>query len=198
MTGVSRRELIAVTGAGALASVLASCGDDSAAATETSRFGEGDVGVLNYLLLLEYLAAAFYADAAGSGLFEGRELRTIREFGSQEEEHVTTLTKALERAEGQPIARPRTRFPRQDAHAILELGATLENLTAAAYLGQVPIAEGKRTLATLLSIHSIEGSHAAALKILLGQPFTPEGPFAKPATATSVLKKATPYMPGGF
>jgi rubrerythrin len=196
---VSRRQLIGLGGGAAAALALSSCGEDSASAdSETERFGEGDAGLLNYLLLLEHVAVAFYEQAAASGLFAGRQQRIIEQFKSQEREHVSALTKALERHEAKPLAEPRTSFPQGDANATLALAAGLENTTAAAYLGQVPHAESKEALAVLLSIHSVEGSHASALAIFLGQPFTPDGPFAKPVPARSVLKEVGAYVSGGI
>ena len=52
---------------------------------------QGDVGILNYALTLEYLEAAFYADVIKSGLFKGSDLATIRKFGQTEDEHVEAL-----------------------------------------------------------------------------------------------------------
>ena len=47
--------------------------------------------------------------------------------------------------------------------------------------------ESPDILAAALSIHSVEGRHAAALNTLTGQPITPDGAFAKPADAEKVL-----------
>ena len=43
-----------------------------------SQFGEGDLGIVNYALTLEYLETAFYNDAARSGLFKGDDLALIK------------------------------------------------------------------------------------------------------------------------
>ena len=51
-------------------------------------------------------------------------------------------------------------------------------------------------LAAALSIHSVEGRHAAALNTLLGEPITPDGAFAKPAGASEVLKSVEPFIVG--
>ena len=76
-TPVSRRRFLAVSGgAGAAGVVLAACGDDDSGTTSTmteatssmadeealAQFGEGDLGIVNYALTLEYLETAFYAD----------------------------------------------------------------------------------------------------------------------------------------
>jgi hypothetical protein len=203
---VSRRKLLAATGGStALASFLAACGSDSnstttagngGAKTGTEQFGKGDVGILNYALTLEYLETAFYADVVKSGLFKGSDLETIRKFGSEEAEHVTALTGFVKQMGGAPAAKPKTEFPLKSAKSVLELAATVENLGAAAYLGQVANIKGASVLAAALSIHSVEGRHAAALNTLLGESITPDGAFAKPAGAEEVLKSVEPFIVG--
>jgi hypothetical protein len=206
---VSRRKLLAVTGGStALAAFLAACGSDSnsnsttttssngGGSTGTEKFGKGDVGILNYALTLEYLETAFYADVVKSGLFKGSDLATIRKFGSEEAEHVTALTGFVKQMGGTPAPKPKTEFPLKSAKSVLELAATVENLGAAAYLGQAPNIKGASVLAAALSIHSVEGRHAAALNTLLGEPITPDGAFAKPADADEVLKSVEPFIVG--
>jgi hypothetical protein len=205
---VSRRKLLAVTGGStALAAFLAACGSDSnsnsttttannGGTTGTEKFGKGDVGILNYALTLEYLETAFYADVVKSGLFKGSDLATIRKFGSEEAEHVTALTGFVKQMGGTPAPKPKTEFPLKSAKSVLELAATVENLGAAAYLGQAANIKGASVLAAALSIHSVEGRHAAALNTLLGEPITPDGAFAKPADAEEVLKSVEPFIVG--
>ncbi|HXS32364.1 MAG TPA: ferritin-like domain-containing protein [Solirubrobacterales bacterium] len=205
---VSRRKLLAVTGGStALAAFLAACGSDggttttaSTAATTggsgTEKFGKGDVGILNYALTLEYLETGFYEDVVKSGLFKGSDLATIRKFGQEEAEHVTALTGFVKQMGGTPAPKPKTEFPLKSAKSVLELAATVENLGAAAYLGQAPYIKGASVLSAALSIHSVEGRHAAALNTLLGDPITPDGAFAKPAPASEVLKSVEPFIVG--
>jgi hypothetical protein len=205
---VSRRKLLAVTGGStALAAFLVACGSDSGTTTTTStaaatggsgteKFGKGDVGILNYALTLEYLETAFYEDVVKSGLFKGSDLATIRKFGEEEAEHVTALTGFVKQMGGTPAPKPKTEFPLKSAKSVLELAATVENLGAAAYLGQAPYIKGASVLSAALSIHSVEGRHAAALNTLLGESITPDGAFAKPAGASEVLKSVEPFIVG--
>ncbi|HEV7770476.1 MAG TPA: ferritin-like domain-containing protein [Solirubrobacterales bacterium] len=204
---VSRRKFMALTGGSAAAAAfLAACGDDSGTTTttaakpsgtsETEQFGKGDIGILNYALTLEYLETAFYADVVKSGLFKGADLETIRKFGSEEAEHVAALTAAVKQLGGKPAPQPKTEFPLKSAKSVLELAGTVENLGAAAYLGQAANIESPEVLASALAIHSVEGRHAAALNTLLGKSITPDGAFAKPASAKTVLKSVEPFIVG--
>src|SRR6187551_1994128 len=208
---VSRRRFLAVGGGStALAAFLAACGDDSGTTTndttaamgsgggasETAQFGKGDVGILNYALTLEYLETAFYADVVKSGLFKGADLKTIRKFGAEEAEHVEALKAAVKQLGGKPAPEPKAEFPLKDAKSVLELAGTVENLGAAAYLGQAANIQSPEVLASALAIHSVEGRHAAVLNTLLGESITPDGAFAKPADVQTVLKSVEPFLVG--
>ena len=206
---VSRRRFLAIGGGStAAAAFLAACGDDSgttttsttssmgAGADETAEFGKGDVGIVNYALTLEYLETAFYADVAKSGLFKGADLETIRQFGREEAEHVDALKAAAKALGGKPAPEPKAEFPLESAKSVLELAGTVENLGAAAYLGQAANIKSPEVLASALAIHSVEGRHAAVLNILLGESITPDGAFAKPADVKTVLKSVEPFIVG--
>lgn len=203
---VSRRKFIALGGGSAAAAFLVACGSDGSSTTTTAttsaggdavieeKFGKGDVGILNYALTLEYLETAFYADVIKSGLFKGSDLATIRKFGSEEAEHVAALTGFVKKLGGKPAPKPKTEFPLKSAKSVLELAGTVENLGAAAYLGQAANIKAAEVLAAALSIHSVEGRHAAALNTLLGESITPDGAFAVPAGAPEVLKSVEPFI----
>ena len=210
---VSRRKFLALSGGStAAAALLAACGsDDGTSSTmstggsmgdsmgaggETAQFGKGDLGIVNYALTLEYLEAAFYADVASSGLFKGAELKTIEKFGQEEAEHVEALKAAAKQLGGKPAAEPKTEFPLESAKAVVELAGEVENLGAAAYLGQAARIESPEVLASALAIHSVEGRHAATLNLLLGESITPDGPFAAPADVATVLKSVEPFIVG--
>lgn len=211
---VSRRKFLALTGgSGAAAAFLAACGSDDSSSTmgtttgadnmgsgmadsETAQFGKGDLGIVNYALTLEYLEAAFYADVVKSGLFKGAELKAIEKFGQEEAEHVEALTQAAKALGGKPAAEPKAEFPLEDAQSVVELAGTVENLGAAAYLGQAANIKSPEVLASALAIHSVEGRHAATLNGMLGVSITPDGAFAKPADAQTVLKSVEPFIVG--
>lgn len=202
----SRKKFLKMVGgtgaAGAFGVFLAACGSDkkkstsNEAAPAPSGGAAGDLKILNYALTLEYLETAFYKDVVGSGLFKGPDLETIKKFGDQEAQHVDALTAAVKKFGGTPAAKPQTKFPLTDAKTVLNLAATVENLGAAAYLGQAGAIESKEALAAALSIHTVEARHAAALNTLLGKSIVPDGAFAKPATMEKVLSTVKPFIVG--
>ena len=203
---VSRRRFLALSGGTAGAGVLlAACGDDDEeAATSTSStttdeemtsmFGEGDLGIVNYALTLEYLEAGFYDEVAKSDLFKGDDLALIKSIGAAEQEHVDALTATAKKLGGPPAKEPKATFPLEDAESVLMLATTVENLGAAAYLGAAALIEDPEILAAALSIHSVEGRHAAVLNILTGQEPTPDGAFAMGADMQTVLDEVQPFL----
>lgn len=192
---VSRRGFIAVAGSSiGAAALLSACGGDSSANAETSEFGSGDVGILNYLLTLEYTLADFYGQLEGSKLFTPAERRTLGKFGEQEEEHADAIVRQLKKLSADPVSKPQTTFALKTDAGTLEIANTLENAIAAAYLGQLPHVEGASLRQKLVEIHSIEGRHAASIAYLQEEPVTPDGAFAKPATVEDVMKTMKPYL----
>jgi rubrerythrin len=209
---VSRRKFMAVGGGTSLAAFLAACGGGGSSSStttmteskpmnngkesETEQFGKGDIGIVNYALTLEYLETVFYEEVGKSGLFKGEELAVLKKFGSEEKQHVEALKGTVEKLGGKPAAMPKTEFPLESAKAVAELAGTVENLGAAAYLGQAANIESPEVLSAALSIHSVEARHAATLNTLLGLSITPDGAFGKPADVAEVLKSVEPFIVG--
>jgi rubrerythrin len=208
---VSRRKFMAVGGGTSLAAFLAACGGGGSSSSttmaeskpmnngkesETEQFGKGDIGILNYALTLEYLETAFYEEVGKSGLFKGEELAVLKKFGSEEKQHVEALHGTVIKLGGKPAPKPRSEFPLENAKSVAELAGTVENLGAAAYLGQAANIESAEVLAAALSIHSIEARHAATLNTVLKLSITPDGAFGKPADVATVLKSVEPFIVG--
>jgi hypothetical protein len=205
------RKMGAGAAATGLAAFIAACGSSSSSSSSaaggstagstgastgsstTSTSGSGDLAIVNYALTLEYLEAEFYKKVIGSGLFSGSALGTIKTFGAEEQEHVTALHKVAQSL-GTPAAKPRGKFPLGSAGAVLKLAAAVENLGAAAYLGQAGNIQSKEILAAALAIHSVEARHASTLNLVLKQSPTPDGAFAKPMTMAQVLAAVKPFI----
>jgi rubrerythrin len=204
-------------GAGAVSAatvILAACGDEEEAASKPPAASDvkdnnnSDLKVLNYALTLEFLEADFYKQVIASGLVKDRKVASIaKKFGESEQEHVDALIATIKKLGGTPVDAPKTKFqPTLDKglKAVLETAATVENLGAAAYLGQAGNIKSKEVLAAALAIHSVEARHAAALNILVGRGFgdgkgglegaLPDGAFGKPMDEAAVLKAVKPFL----
>ena len=165
----------------------------STTSSSTAAAATGDLAIVNYALTLEYLETQFYVKVAKSGLFKGATLTTLKMFGAEEAAHVAALHKVASSL-GKPAPKPTGKFPVHSATQVATLAATVENLGAAAYLGQAGAIQSKEVLAAALSIHSIEARHAATLNLLTKKSPTPNGAFAKPATMAEVLTAVKPFI----
>ncbi len=204
-------------GAGAVSAfsiALAACGDDddekdpAPAAKSPDDSNQSDLEILNYALTLEFLEADFYDKVIASGLVKDPKVVTIaKKFGSTEQTHVEALTATIKKLGGTPVSAPATKFePTLDKglKAVIETAATVENLGAAAYLGQAGNIKSKEVLASALAIHTVEARHAAALNTLAGRGFgdgkgglkgaLPDGAFAKPMDMKAVMAAIKPFL----
>lgn len=187
--------------ASALGAFIAACGSSSSAKTNTTKMkpstsssaATGDAAIVDYALTLEYLETDFYEKVVASGLFSGATLSTIKTFGAEEAQHVVAL-KQVAGSLGHPVAEPKFKFPIHSAAQVTQLAATVENLGAAAYLGQAPRIKSKQILAAALAIHTVEGRHAATLNNLLHRSPTPDGAFAEPMSMAQVLPIVKPFI----
>jgi rubrerythrin len=207
-----RKRFLEMAGSAGAASfgafVLAACGSSSkkstsattavASATTTGSASTGsatgDVAILNYALTLEYLETEFYSKVIAAKLFNGAVGALLKEFGAQEESHVTALKAAVTSLGGTPATKPEGKFPITTAAKVAELAYTVENLGASAYLGQAANIQSPQVLASALAIHTVEARHAATLGTLVKKSVTPDGAFAKPADMSTVLAAVKPFL----
>jgi hypothetical protein len=198
------KSLGGATAASGLAAFIAACGSSGSsssstpaspgARTTTARSATtGDLAIVNYALTLEYLEDQFYAKVTASGLFSGSTLSTLKTFGAEEHQHVLALEAAAKKL-GTPAAKPTGKFPLTNASAVAKLAATVENLGAAAYLGQAGNIQSREILAAALAIHTVEARHAATLNLLLKRSPTPNGAFGAPMTMDKVLAAVKPFI----
>lgn len=204
----SRKAFLRRLGGGAAAAsltlALAACGKKESgggnqiggAGVGTAAYGQGDAGIVNFALSLEYLEADFYRLAVQSGNLDGRALELAKRFGDTENAHVTTLEGTVRNLGGKPVARPKPAFTLDTRQTILATMGQLEAIGAAAYLGQADRIQSKDVLAAALSIHSVEGRHAAVASMMLGRPISPDGAFARPMTSVDVISQIRPFVTG--
>ncbi len=205
---LNRKRFLKMAGTAGAASfgafVLAACGSSksssngsttTAAAGATSASATAtDIGILNYALTLEYLETEFYAKVLAAKLYTGKVGALVADFGREEKTHVEALKGAVEKMGGTPAANPNGKFPIENATQVAELAYTVENLGAAAYLGQAPLIQSPEVLATALAIHTVEARHASTLGTLVKKSLTPDGAFAKPASMETVLAAIKPFL----
>jgi rubrerythrin len=219
----SRKRFLKVAGGGgaaaALGILIAACGGDdsgsgsssamttSTAATSSDSDMKGDLEIVNYALTLEYLEAQFYADVIASGVITDKAIGAVaQQFGETEQQHVDALIATVKKLGGTPAEKPMASFQSVidgGPKMVLETAATVENLGAAAYLGQAGNIKNKEILAAALAIHSVEARHAAALNAVVGRGFAgsdplsgsiPDGAFAKPMSKEDVLRAVKPFL----
>jgi hypothetical protein len=129
-----------------------------------------------------------------AGLFKGKVGALILDFSRQEASHVEAIKAAVVKLGGTPAAKPEGKFPITSATQVAELAYTVENLGAAAYLGQAGKIQSPEVLASALAIHTVEARHAATLGTLVKKSVTPDGAFAKPAEMSTVLAAVKPFL----
>jgi rubrerythrin len=194
--------LAAPVAAGGLAAFLAACGSSSDPQTAEDKssnaaapIGGQDLAIVKFALTLEYIEADFYDKVVQAGIFSGATGDLFKEIQQTEHEHVDALTALAKKLGGKPDERPITRFPLgSGAATVLRVAATLENVGAAAYLGQTDMIENREVLGAALSIHSVEARHAAKLNRLAGRDFAPDGSFASPLEIGEVKNAIAPYV----
>jgi rubrerythrin len=205
---VDRKRFLKMAGSAGAASfgafVLAACGSSSSSGKSASTAGAatattassttGDLGILNYALTLEYLETEFYSKVVAAGLFKGKVGSLIKTFGAQESTHVEALKGAVEKLGGTPVTKPQGKFPITSATQVALLAYKVENLGAAAYLGQAAKIQNAEVLASALAIHTVEARHAATLGTLVKKSVTPQGAFATPADMSTVLAAVKPFL----
>ncbi len=155
-----------------------------------------DVAILNFALTLEYLEAAFYAEAVSRGKFSGKVGTFARIVSAHENAHVAFLKKALGSA---AVKKPRFNFKGTTTN-LAKFKATaqvLEDTGVAAYLGQVGNIKSKAILGAAGSILPIEARHAGWIRDIngvSGAPVAFEGAKTKAQILAAV--KGTGFIVG--
>ncbi|MDQ3865471.1 MAG: ferritin-like domain-containing protein [Actinomycetota bacterium] len=143
-----------------------------------------DVRILNYVLRLEYLKAAFYREAAEGGRLTGELQQFAQLLARHERTHVALLRRQLGgRAEDERTFDFGDATANDDAFA--GSARTLEELAVAAYIGQGANLT-RRLMVPFAQLCSVEARHAAWIEDILDRD---PAPFAadKAKTPAEVL-----------
>jgi hypothetical protein len=170
---LTRGQLVtrAAVGAGAVTAVgVLAGGLPRFAASEPSR--EQDRSILEWLLQVEYVQAAFYDAAERGGALQGEPREFAARVGRQERAHVEALKRAL--GPGAP-ERPEFNFGEATSNPdrFVEAAVELEELAVAAYNGQIPNLTRPR-LMTAMRIVSVEARHVGWVRDLAGRNPAPQ------------------------
>ncbi len=160
------------------------------ALSDASEVPKSDVKILNYALTLEYLEAAFYAEALAKGKLSGSLLNFAQVVGAHEAAHVAALKSALGSA---AIKSPKFDFKGTTGakKTFLRTSKTLEDVGVSAYQGQADKIKTPAVLASAGSILAVEARHAAWVRDLIaggkaGLLPAPEA-FSTPMSMSDVL-----------
>jgi len=161
-------------------------------------FGTGDIGILNFALVLEYLEAGFYNEATRNQrkhpfLHNSQERTFLRTVTHDENQHVAALKKVLG---SKAIKRPSFNYRGDTKHhgKFVDSSFAFENEGVHAYSGQAFNIKDPAVLAAALSIVTIEARHAAVIGLIRNHSefgIAPSGAFDTPKGATQVLKDVT-------
>jgi len=140
------------------------------------------IEILNYALTLEYLEAEFYVTGLASPnlIPGGTAMGSIQTIAKHETAHVAFLRAAILALGGMPINKPTFDFtagmgsgngPFKDVFTNLDtflaVAQTFEDTGIRAYKGRAPeLVGGGDLLTAVLRIHSVEGRHAAHIRLM--------------------------------
>ena len=134
-----------------------------------------DIGLLEYLLSLEYVQSGLYRDALKQLTLTEEVARLAGELRDQEVEHVDALRATIEDAGGHPPERLPLDFGSAlgSEAAFLKLANTLEDTAVSAYNGAAPRVESREFLAVFATIAQVEARHAALVRLARDKPPAP-------------------------
>src|SRR4051794_16223636 len=172
----------AVGGGSLLAGGALIGGIPSLAMGATRRSKANDAKILQFALTLEYLEAAFYAEAVKNKALTGDVLDSAKLVSKHETTHVKTLKGLVS------VKKPKFDFgdTTSDQAKFVATAQALEDTGVAAYSGQAPNIKQPAVLAAATSILTVEARHASRFRTLNGASFAPVA-FDKPKTKKQIL-----------
>jgi rubrerythrin len=171
--GISRRRILLGLGTAAGGLVLDGCKSTAAKPAVNPEVNGVDADLLDEVFMLENMAIAAYAHAAGA--LSGQARAVAEEISRQEIQHALRLAPAIHKLGGQPTPASRDYgFPAlADAPAALAFVGGVENTLIAAYIDVVPKITNAVARALATSIVANEAEHLVLVRQAAGLPPTP-------------------------
>jgi hypothetical protein len=165
LPGATRGDLLrgALVGGTALLTGLARAPAAKASVAKT----RGDVSILRFDLVLEYLQAGLYTEAERLGALKPETLAWARVVGAHERAHAQAIKNLL----GPKAVKSPTfdyRGVTEDEDAFIKTAVSFEELTAALLKWQAVRLDSRAILAAAVTLHSVETRHAAWIRHILG------------------------------
>lgn len=167
--------------------------------TKRPPSNNSDLDILNFALGLEYLENNFYARAAQAHAQHaylhaplGAIVTTIRD---DEAAHVQALSAAITKAGGTPASPGDYSFPVdvfESPIAFTRFAAVLEEIGIGAYLGAIGNIRDGELRKAAASIYGVESRHAALMRLLGGEQFSPRY-YEGALTMAQVNSLVAPY-----
>jgi hypothetical protein len=194
--GDTRAAFLKKAGIGAGAVVAGGAFAGAIPGIASAGVAKSDVAILNYALTLEYLEAAFYAEAVRQGKFTGKTGAFAGVVARHEQAHVAFLKSALGTA---AVKSPKFDFKgtTTDEAKFMATAQVLEDTGVAAYLGQAGNIKSKKILGAAGSILAVEARHAGWIRDLnnvSGAPASFQGSKTKAQILAAV--KGTGFIVG--
>jgi hypothetical protein len=194
--GDTRAAFLKKAGIGAGAVVAGGAFAGAIPGIASAGVAKSDVAILNFALTLEYLEAAFYAEAVAKGNFTGKIGDFAKVVSAHENAHVAFLKGALGSA---AVKSPKFDFKgtNTDQAKFTATAQVLEDTGVAAYLGQAGNIKSKKILGAAGSILAVEARHAGWIRDLnnvAGAPSAFQGPKTKAQILAAV--KGTGFIVG--
>ena len=203
----SRKAFLALGAAATATAVASGCGGDDDDKEAREARAAADLEIVRFVLRVERVEVAFWEQVSERGVLDDLGAGALAEaIARNERRHLESMEGWTRRLEGDGGEAVKTDFGSvfaAGAKEVVATGATLENLSAAAYLGQLNRIQDRNLLAAMLGIHSVEGRQAAAVNRLAGRGFSlgtgdlggalPTGAFAEPMTMADVRRELQRY-----
>jgi hypothetical protein len=193
LRGAARAGGATLAGGGLLGALAPGALAAGAGLPPADEFGRGDIGILNFLLMLEYLEQTFYDRVVE--LFEKHRpnwdfyhVEFLARAQLDEGAHADFLRSLLRR---HAIKRPQFNLTKvtTDQGQFTTTAYALENLVCHAYLGQLPNIQRASYLSAVASLLAVDGRHAGVVSLVAGHwfPGLRNGWHDTPFSAAEVL-----------